>query len=80
MNEELQRRIEFLREAKIGELKHSEKGLLAHLLGTRKLLEQWGARAALCAAGLFHSVYGTDAYPLNQIVSDSLTSGFGPYF
>jgi hypothetical protein len=62
MNDELQRRIQFLRQANVGAMQHSRNGLLAHLLGTRKLLEDWGARPALCDAGLFHSVYGTDAY------------------
>ncbi len=41
---------------------HSGQGLLDHLLGTRRLLVEWGARPALCDAGLFHSVYGTEHY------------------
>jgi hypothetical protein len=41
---------------------HSDLGLLDHLLGTRQLLVEWGARPALCHAGLFHSVYGTEYY------------------
>src|SRR4051812_35082482 len=36
--------------------------LLDHLLGTRCLLMEWAARPALCDAGLFHSVYGTEHY------------------
>jgi hypothetical protein len=32
------------------------------LLGTRQLLLEWGARPAICDAGLFHSVYGTEHY------------------
>lgn len=41
---------------------HSGEGLLAHLRGTARLLVDWGAREALCRAGLFHSVYGTESY------------------
>jgi len=62
MDEQLERRIAFLRAANIEGMKHSDRGLLDHLLGTFRLLEKWAARPALCDAGLFHSVYGTDAY------------------
>lgn len=43
---------------------HSTDSLLSHLLGTHELLVDWGCREALCDAGLFHSVYGTQSYPL----------------
>lgn len=33
--------------------------MIDHLIGTRTLLEQWGASETLCDAGLFHAVYGT---------------------
>src|SRR5262249_27939423 len=36
--------------------------LLDHLQGTRTILAQWGQRADLCNAGLFHSCYSTDSY------------------
>jgi hypothetical protein len=36
--------------------------LLDHLLGARALLAAWGARQPVCDAGLFHSVYSTEAY------------------
>lgn len=35
---------------------------LSHLVGTRRLLVEWGERPALCDAGLFHSVYGTEYF------------------
>jgi len=35
---------------------------LAHLCRTRRLLAAWSARPALCDAGLFHSVYGTEYF------------------
>jgi len=31
-----------------------------HLLRTAALLDAWGNRPALCVAGLYHAVYGTD--------------------
>lgn len=41
---------------------HSRRTLMAHLRGTRDLLEEWGNPPAICAAGLFHSIYGTYAF------------------
>jgi hypothetical protein len=43
------------------QIEHSGGSLLAHLAGTAALLESWGAPAALCRAGQFHSLYGTEA-------------------
>lgn len=58
----LEHKIAFLRRLGAGKRPHSGRSLLAHLLGTRTLLEVWGADPALCDAGLFHSVYGTESY------------------
>ncbi|MFT5683259.1 MAG: hypothetical protein ACI8RZ_004190 [Myxococcota bacterium] len=44
---------------------------MAHLQGVRTLLAQYGARPALCDAGLFHSVYGTESYT-HQTIPDDL--------
>jgi hypothetical protein len=41
---------------------HEGSTLLAHLVGTADLLHAWGARDALCEAGLFHSIYGTESF------------------
>ena len=43
-----------------GEFPHVSGSLAAHLHGTEALLRRWGAREALCLAGLYHAVYGTD--------------------
>ena len=43
-----------------GEFAHVSGSLAAHLHGTEALLRRWGAREALCLAGLYHAVYGTD--------------------
>lgn len=67
MDEQLEIRLRFLREAKTEGMPHSNRALLDHLLGTRQLLVEWGARSELCDAGLFHSIYGTEHYELNAV-------------
>lgn len=67
MDEQLEIRLRFLRKASTEQMPHSEVGLFDHLLGTRRLLVEWEARPALCDAGLFHSIYGTDHYELTPI-------------
>ena len=67
MDEQLETRLRFLRKANTDGMPHSNRGLLDHLLGTRQLLVEWEARPALCDAGLFHSVYGTEYYELQAI-------------
>ena len=67
MDEQLENRLRFLRKANTEGMPHSDRGLLDHLLGTRQLLVEWEARPALCDAGLFHSVYGTEHYELKAI-------------
>lgn len=41
-------------------LMHFNRTLDQHLRGTEALLRKWGARDAVCIAGLLHAVYGTD--------------------
>jgi hypothetical protein len=67
MDEQLENRLRFLQKANTDGMPHSDRGLLDHLLGTRQLLVEWEARPALCDAGLFHSVYGTEYYELKAI-------------
>jgi hypothetical protein len=67
MDEQLENRLRFLRKADTEDMPHSDRGLLDHLLGTRQLLVEWESRPALCDAGLFHSIYGTDHYALKAI-------------
>lgn len=56
-------RLALLRRLGYGELTHdSHVPFLSHLIGTRRLLAQWGERPALCDAGLFHSAYGTEYF------------------
>lgn len=41
---------------------HLHGSLLAHLIGTAKILEDVGCDSDTCRAGLFHSVYGTQQF------------------
>lgn len=67
MDQHLENCLQFLRKANTGQMPHSERGLLDHLIGTRQLLVAWEGRLALCDAGLFHSVYSTEHYELKAI-------------
>jgi hypothetical protein len=67
MDEQLENRLRFLRQANTEGMPHTSRGLLDHLLGVRQLLVEWEARPALCDAGLFHSIYGTQHYELKAV-------------
>lgn len=41
---------------------HSGRRLLDHLKGTYRVLKRWGCADDVCAAGLFHSIYGTSTF------------------
>lgn len=45
------------------QLPHIGGTLMKHLSGTCDLLRQWKRPAAICLAGLCHTMYGTDGYP-----------------
>jgi len=47
------------------DLKHSGKTFFEHLYKVSLLLEQLGHTKEVCAAGLYHSVYGTEHYQYN---------------
>jgi len=48
-----------LEHAAADKVRHSGRDFHTHLSGTHDLLQQWGNREVVCAAGLFHSIYGT---------------------
>lgn len=52
------------------ETPHSGRTLIDHLLGTYRLLESWGALPAVCRAGLFHSIYGTNIFAFKSASFD----------
>jgi hypothetical protein len=51
-----------LERAHADKVKHSGRTLFEHLCGTHDLLQQWGNSKPVCAAGLFHSIYGTKSF------------------
>ncbi|MBQ4845068.1 DUF6817 domain-containing protein [Pseudoalteromonas sp. MMG005] len=56
----LDERIKQLQSFGSEEFAHINGSLTQHLVGTYKILERWGREEALCLAGLFHAVYGSD--------------------
>jgi hypothetical protein len=54
--------LRFLKSAAAHETEHSGRDLLRHLTNTYRILRRWGCPEYLCVAGLFHSVYGTEAF------------------
>lgn len=46
---------------------HGGRNLRAHLVGTAELLSAWGCCDHVCAAGMFHSIYGTNAFRAVQL-------------
>jgi hypothetical protein len=73
-------RLRMLRSLGYGELMHdSHVPFLSHLIGTRRLLVEWECRPALCDAGLFHSVYGTEYFEPEVAASrDDVRAIIGP--
>lgn len=57
-----QRYLDLLLELDTDKNLHSGGALLEHLRGTHDLLHAWGNDHAVCVGGLFHSIYGTQAY------------------
>jgi hypothetical protein len=54
--------LSFLRSAGAHNTEHSGKDLLKHLTNTYRILRRWSCPEYLCVAGLFHSIYGTEAF------------------
>ena len=52
----------FLMEAGIGDLSHTGKTYLGHLIAVHRLLLERGFGPDVCRAGMFHSIYGTEAF------------------
>lgn len=52
----------FLVELGTDEIPHSGERFLAHLVGVHRDLERWGCDEAVCRAGMFHSIYGTQSF------------------
>lgn len=59
-----------LRELGTQDVRHSNRTLYEHLLGTHGLLEGWGNPPEVCLLGLFHSVYGTQTFDTRSVSPD----------
>jgi len=71
METNLSKYIIALQEFQVEVKDHSGRTLMDHLLGTYRLLEQWGNPHLICLSGLFHSIYGTKYYQANTISLES---------
>jgi hypothetical protein len=61
--------IELLQQCGSMQRPHSGRTLFHHLVGTYELLRSWGNSSWICLGGLFHSIYGTNAFPLLSLSS-----------
>src|SRR5256885_1877256 len=46
----------------VDQVAHSKTRFLSHLIGVYRDLKAWGCPEYLTLAGLFHSIYGTEAF------------------
>src|SRR4051794_36821817 len=51
----------------IEEMEHTGKTYFGHLIAVHRLMEEQGCAADACRAGLFHSIYGTEAFQRFQL-------------
>ncbi|NQZ12228.1 MAG: hypothetical protein HRT35_34180 [Algicola sp.] len=57
-----QKHIDLLIELGTEDVQHEKGSFFDHLKGVAKLLQDWGNGEAVCLAGLFHSIYGTQNF------------------
>ncbi len=62
MSERMRRFADYLKELGAADIGHSENTYLAHASGVYRDLKSWGCGQALCDAGMFHSIYGTELF------------------
>lgn len=58
----IKRQTDFLVALGVGDVPHTQKTYLAHLVGLHRYMQNLGCWEELCLAGLFHSVYGTERF------------------
>jgi (p)ppGpp synthase/HD superfamily hydrolase len=61
-NHDFRKLTDFLVSHGTDKVPHSQTPFLAHLIGVYKDLKEWGCDEDLVVAGLFHSIYGTEAF------------------
>jgi len=54
--------VDFLANLGTERVAHTEGTFLDHLIGVYRDMEKWGEGEALCRAGMFHSIYGTEKF------------------
>jgi len=64
----LDSKIEAFVRSRAGDTKHSGRTFYEHLVGTYNLLKRDGAANYVCLAGLFHSIYGTNAFQHSAVL------------
>jgi hypothetical protein len=62
MQTEMKKLTDFLVKLGVEQVPHTQKTYLAHLVAVYRLMESEGYDAELCAAGMFHSIYGTQQF------------------
>jgi hypothetical protein len=62
MAQDLRRLADYLVELGVEKVPHTKKSYLAHLIGVYRFMEAQGCSEELCAAGMFHSIYGTERF------------------
>jgi hypothetical protein len=62
MSADFKRLTDFLVGLGVGQIGHTHKTYLAHLVGVYRDLEAAGCDAEVCRAGMFHSIYGTEMF------------------
>src|SRR5262245_63530014 len=65
-----------LEELAVGDRRHlAGRSLAEHLTATFEILAEWGAPEEVTLAGLFHSVYGTEAFDHPSLPPDGHSRG-----
>jgi hypothetical protein len=62
MSADFKRLTDFLVGLGVGQISHTHKTYLGHLIGVYRDLEAAGCDADVCRAGMFHSIYGTELF------------------
>lgn len=62
MDKQYRPMVDFLVAEGTDKVPHSSTNFLAHLIGVYTDLGKWGCHEAVCRAGMFHSIYGTEPF------------------
>lgn len=65
-----ERHLAFLDTLQCAEFAHLDRNAREHLLGVHRILAEWGGAEAVCVAGLFHNIYGTESFKPEAVSLD----------